>query len=350
MEDLREFLKRLSLMSFRKLRDDLISLRNDYLIGNNVQNNLNLIISHVDEFVKVEEGHNDNGFAKEGFKKYIENYFRSLLKKYNINEGTIAEIGGHKNSFLNNFPEFKHKFISLFPMDDERYIVGDISNCPHIPSNSFNAIISISVLEHVKDINSAAKEIERLLKPGGVVLHVVPFSYFFHGAPVDYWRVSPTCMENLFSSLNKNESFFYSKNRRRNNIGSPSNPIDRDGGDQFKIDAFGGWRENWFTIYSGIKKTSKSLLNNELTIQLALNILKNYDEDSIPYEIALQKTLENLEKLNFDINGKVILSRSNLLLTKNELDKYWQTRSKKTYRPNIDRYNLKQIMKFYRIY
>lgn len=188
------------------------------------------------------------------FRDHIFKLFVNELKKAGIKQGVIAEIGGKQNSFLNRLPQFTPKYLSIYPVkDDSSVIVADITNCPHVPSESFDAIISIGVLEHVTRIHDAAREIIRLLKPNGITLHAVPFSYFFHGAPVDYWRVTPTAMSNLFEELETIEAYFYSENRRRNNMGSESNRIDQDGGPQFAPDAFGGWRENWFTIYIGRK-------------------------------------------------------------------------------------------------
>jgi len=45
-------------------------------------------------------------------------------------------------------------------------------------SNSFSTVISNSVLEHIKDVDSVIEEIFRILKPGGIVLLTVPNSNF----------------------------------------------------------------------------------------------------------------------------------------------------------------------------
>jgi ubiquinone/menaquinone biosynthesis C-methylase UbiE len=53
------------------------------------------------------------------------------------------------------------------------------SNIPE-PSNSFDHVISNSVLEHIQDIDGTIEEVARLLKTGGTFLFTVPSPGFHH--------------------------------------------------------------------------------------------------------------------------------------------------------------------------
>lgn len=53
---------------------------------------------------------------------------------------------------------------------------------------TFDTIFCCSVLEHVTDPASALAAMARLLKPGGKIVLSVPFVYFVHGAPQDFYR------------------------------------------------------------------------------------------------------------------------------------------------------------------
>lgn len=66
----------------------------------------------------------------------------------------------------------------------------DIQNLD-FPDNSFNAIVCWSVLEHVPEPHIAVDEMFRVLKPGGLIWVQLPFLFPYHGAPQDYWRVTP---------------------------------------------------------------------------------------------------------------------------------------------------------------
>lgn len=68
-------------------------------------------------------------------------------------------------------------------------------------SNSFDAVFSLAVLEHVKNPFECAKEITRVLKPGGTLYAVVPFLQPFHGYPDHYYNMTSSGLKNLFSEL-----------------------------------------------------------------------------------------------------------------------------------------------------
>jgi SAM-dependent methyltransferase len=52
--------------------------------------------------------------------------------------------------------------------------VGDIQNRTQYPDDHFDRIIAIHVLEHIRDLPSALKEMKRILKPGGICDIVLP--------------------------------------------------------------------------------------------------------------------------------------------------------------------------------
>jgi len=213
---------------------------------------------------------------KMNFKDYLLKDFRKVLTDAGIKGGTICEIGGPQNSFGEKMPEYDFKYLSLFPVKgNDNVWVGDATQCDHLPSESFDAIFSLSVFEHISKPWKAADHLCRLLKPGGICYHAAPFSYFYHGAPADFWRYTPDAMSLIFSELNMIKSEFYGKNRRRDNRGSEVTPVDGDGGEAFAVDSYGGWRENWFTVYAG-QKDEKVFKEKQETArkQVMVNLMK----------------------------------------------------------------------------
>ncbi|MGO6699270.1 class I SAM-dependent methyltransferase [Rhizobium ruizarguesonis] len=63
---------------------------------------------------------------------------------------------------------------------------------------TFDAVISIAVLEHVKDPFRCAREIIRVLKPGGDLYCAVPFLQPLHGYPHHYYNMSHQGLRSLF--------------------------------------------------------------------------------------------------------------------------------------------------------
>ena len=63
---------------------------------------------------------------------------------------------------------------------------------------SFEAVISIAVLEHVRNPFRCADEIVRVLKPGGRLICCVPFLQPYHGYPHHYYNMSGQGLRALF--------------------------------------------------------------------------------------------------------------------------------------------------------
>jgi len=276
--------------------------------------------------------------------------FCDALDEHGITSGTIAELGGAKNSLMHRLTKFQVNFLSIFPSpDDPRFILADISNCPHVPDGSFDAIYSISVLEHVTRLHDAGREIVRLLKPGGITAHAVPFSYFFHGAPVDYWRLTTSGLEALFPELTTVKSYFYARNRRRNNLGTPAAPLER-GGPEFAPDAFGGWRENWFVVYVGLKEPDgPERLFRKRVLQALIDILKGLTDQGLDESAAVERALGAMRHVSFNEYGRTVVSATPLpdqrpVPTAEELTHAWRTRGPRTVRPGSERWNLMAML------
>ena len=73
----------------------------------------------------------------------------------------------------------------------------------HLPfnDNSFDAVFSLNVLEHVRDPLRCAREIARVLKPEGNLYCVVPFMSPYHGYPDHYYNMTKSGLHNLFKDF-----------------------------------------------------------------------------------------------------------------------------------------------------
>jgi SAM-dependent methyltransferase len=68
-------------------------------------------------------------------------------------------------------------------------------------AETFDAVLSNAVLEHVNDPFLCAKEIERVLKPGGELYCAVPFLQPLHAYPNHYYNMTHVGLANLFRGL-----------------------------------------------------------------------------------------------------------------------------------------------------
>ena len=76
-------------------------------------------------------------------------------------------------------------------------IVCDGDNLP-FNDNTFDVVLSLAVLEHVKNPWIHANEMIRVLKPGGIVYADVPFLQPYHGYPHHYYNMTTKGLQNLF--------------------------------------------------------------------------------------------------------------------------------------------------------
>lgn len=81
-------------------------------------------------------------------------------------------------------------------------IVADAAYLP-FRDNSVDAIVNESLFEHVAHPALVAREVERVLKPGGILYTSVPFLTPYHASPDDFTRWTKSGLEKHFSGLSK---------------------------------------------------------------------------------------------------------------------------------------------------
>jgi SAM-dependent methyltransferase len=72
----------------------------------------------------------------------------------------------------------------------------------------FDLVICCHVLEHTREPMRAARNIESVLRPGGIAFVATPWSQAFHATPDDYWRFSVRGLMLLFERLEIQSSFY----------------------------------------------------------------------------------------------------------------------------------------------
>ena len=122
---------------------------------------------------------------------YIENF---LQKKADLVKGRVLEIGD--NEYTLRFGKQNVQKSDILHIDASNKLatfVGDLSNAPQIPDNSFDCIILTQTLQFIYDYRAAIDTCYRILKPGGHLLLTVPgISQIDHDDWKDIWLWSFT--------------------------------------------------------------------------------------------------------------------------------------------------------------
>jgi SAM-dependent methyltransferase len=107
-------------------------------------------------------------------------------------QGLILDCGaGLRTEYFDNVVNFE---IAAYPSTD---VCGVAEQLPFV-DQAFEAVFSLAVLEHVRDPFAAARELVRVLKPGGTLYCVVPFLQPLHGYPHHYFNMTHTGLRSLF--------------------------------------------------------------------------------------------------------------------------------------------------------
>lgn len=77
-------------------------------------------------------------------------------------------------------------------------VVADLNGPLPIKSGLADTVVSFSVMEHLYEPQTMLNEAFRILKPGGNILLQVPWQWWIHEAPYDFFRYTPYGLKYMF--------------------------------------------------------------------------------------------------------------------------------------------------------
>ncbi|WP_373055889.1 glycosyltransferase [Zunongwangia sp. H14] len=103
---------------------------------------------------------------------YIENFLKAYSPQI---KGRVLEIGD--NTYTLKFggdAVIESDVLHIDESNPQATFIGDLSNAPQIPSDSFDCIVLTQTLNLIYDFKAAIATCHRILKPGGTLLITVP--------------------------------------------------------------------------------------------------------------------------------------------------------------------------------
>lgn len=133
---------------------------------------------------------------------YIENF---LARQADDICGHVLEIGD--DSYTRRFGRERVALADVLHVTEGNRaatIIGDLTRADHIPADTFDCIILTQTLQFIYDVQAALKTIQRILKPGGVVLATFPgISQIASDSWGDYqsWSFTTLSAQRLFEEV-----------------------------------------------------------------------------------------------------------------------------------------------------
>jgi SAM-dependent methyltransferase len=128
---------------------------------------------------------------------------RRFVELANARGGRVLQIGARTPPSLDGMPPrplLRGPVIGLDIHPGHRVdLVGDAHFLSRfLRAGSVDAVVSGSVIEHLQAPWLFAAEVNRVLKPGGLVYHEAPGAWPAHAQPNDFWRMSAEGLRALF--------------------------------------------------------------------------------------------------------------------------------------------------------
>jgi SAM-dependent methyltransferase len=117
-------------------------------------------------------------------------------------KGDLYDLGCGELPYKRWFMQYVERYVgvdwsgTLHEMNAD--IVADLNEQLPIKDQVADTVVSLSVMEHLREPQSMLNEAFRILRPGGSMILQVPFMWWVHEAPHDYFRYTCYGLKYMF--------------------------------------------------------------------------------------------------------------------------------------------------------
>jgi len=126
-----------------------------------------------------------------------------FLEKYShLYKGVLYDLGCGESPYKSFFLDYAKQYIGVdwarCIHNTQADIAADLNKPLPIDSEVADTVISLAVLEHLCEPQIMLNEAFRILKPEGRIILQVPWQWWIHEVPHDYFRYTPYGLKYMF--------------------------------------------------------------------------------------------------------------------------------------------------------
>jgi len=158
------------------------------------------------KILKPSQAHSNKGLAN----WLIYNISDKFLEKYSkYYRGDLYDLGCGEAPYREYFLQYAENYIGVdwtkTLHNSQADIVSDLNKKIELADEVADTIISLSVMEHLCEPQVFLNEAYRILKKDGVMILQVPWQWWVHEAPHDYFRYTPYGLTYMFEKAGFND-------------------------------------------------------------------------------------------------------------------------------------------------
>lgn len=136
-----------------------------------------------------------NWLAYQNFDFFLEKF----IPRY---KGVLYDLGSGESPYKDFFLQHADSYVAIdwggSYHDTSADIDADLNKPLPVKSDTADTVVSLSVMEHLHEPQTMLNEAFRILKPGGCIVLQVPWQWWVHEAPYDFFRYTPFGLKHLF--------------------------------------------------------------------------------------------------------------------------------------------------------